>query len=252
MSEYLSPSEPISIESARSRKGGHVGKTEQVYWQLREAIDSGVFAPGQVLPESVLVEHTGASRTPVREALRRLAADQLVEISPRRAPIVTRLSLRQARALFDYRRVLEPAAMRAIVARLSDEPDLGTRFTDIEAEFGKLVDQPYSAEFAERFSELTRAFDDTVIELTPNEYLARAITELRPHVSRLRRIAHGDVGRLAESVREHIEMCRAIAGRDAERAAAACTHHLFHVDQAIFAALLSPSRQSAAQVDIEG
>ncbi|MDR6868787.1 DNA-binding GntR family transcriptional regulator [Microbacterium resistens] len=251
MSEHLPSPEAAPTDLASRREQPHVGKTEQVYRYVREAIEAGTFAPGQALPESVLVEQTGASRTPVREALRRLAADQLVEISPRRAPIVTRLSLRQARSLFDYRRVLEPAAVRSIVARLGEEPALAARFTAIGEGFDGLVDQPYSPAFADRFSELTRSFDETVVELTPNEYLARAIVDLRPHVSRLRRIAHADVGRLAESVREHIEMCRAIVDRDADRAAAVCTHHLFHVDQAIFAALLSSSRQSAAPVDIE-
>ncbi|PPG26796.1 GntR family transcriptional regulator [Pseudoclavibacter sp. RFBG4] len=243
--------QPRSADSSAGAVPEQLAKTERVYRHLREDIENGTFTPGQALPEAMLVEHTGASRTPVREALRRLAVDQLVEIEPRRAPTVTRLSLRSARALFDYRRILEPAAMKAIAARQVKDPALSVRFLDLEAAFAELVDEPYSPEFAARFAELTRKFDDTVVSLTSNDYLARAITELRPHASRLRRIAHADVGRLAESVREHIEMCRAIAQGDGDKAAAACMNHLFHVDQAIFTALLDSTRPDA-MVDIDG
>ncbi|OIH92601.1 hypothetical protein BIU90_10785 [Curtobacterium sp. MCBA15_001] len=240
----------VPASQAVELNGVRMGKTERVYEQLKHDIQNGTFRPGQILPEVMLVEHTGMSRTPVREALRRLAADGLVEIQPRRAPMVTRLSLAGARALFDFRRILEPAAMREVVGRATREPRIGHLFAGIAADFEDLSIQEYSEAFADRFSELTARFDDNVVELTPNEYLSQAIHELRPHTARLRHIAHQDIGRLSESIREHIEMCRAIESGDAERAAAACTHHLFHVDQAIFNALLASSRMDQAIVDL--
>ena len=227
-----------------------LAKTELVYQDLREAIESGEFSPGQSLPEALIVERTGASRTPVREALRRLAAEQLVEIAPRRAPVVSRLSLRQARAIFDYRRLLEPAAIKMVVGRIADEPQVAQRFALILDRFVELVAQPYSAEFAGQFADLTREFDETVIELTPNEYLARGIADLRPLARRLRRMAHADIHRLQESVREHVDMCEAIVDGDAERAMNACQQHLFHVDRAIFTALLKSSSAHAPEVDL--
>jgi DNA-binding transcriptional MocR family regulator len=106
-----------------------VGKTEAVYLRLKTEIENGDFEPGQALTEFMLVEHTGASRTPVREALRRLAAEGLVNIAPRVGATVARISLRTVRELFDYRRVLEPAAIRMVVQEAAQVPGITERFT---------------------------------------------------------------------------------------------------------------------------
>lgn len=223
-----------------------IAKTELVYRDLREAIESGELPPGQPLPEALIVKRTGASRTPVREALRRLAAEQLVEISPRRAPVVSHFTLRQARAIFEYRRLLEPAAIKLIVERLDKEPALSQPFKTLKEQFTELVGEPYSTHFAEDFVASTKKFDELIIELTPNEFLARGIEDLRPQARRLRRMAHADIGRLQEAVGEHVDMCEAIIDGDAERAMNTCKQHLYHVDRAIFSALLN----SSSEVDI--
>ncbi|QHC71842.1 GntR family transcriptional regulator [Rathayibacter sp. VKM Ac-2801] len=233
-----------------STLGSRLGKTEIVYRQIKADIESGVYQPGEQLPEVMLVERTGASRTPVREALRRLAAEQLVDIAPRKAPTVSRLSLKGARALFDYRRLLEPAALREVARRSGQDSTVSAVFLDLTERFEAINGVGYSPDFAAAFAALATEFDDAVVATTPNEYLARAIDELRPHTARLRLIAHADVGRLAESVREHLEMCRAVISGDADRAAVACTQHLFHVDQGIFNTLLSSTRVSSALVDL--
>jgi DNA-binding GntR family transcriptional regulator len=227
-----------------------VGKTEMVYRQIKSDIETGVYQPGEQLAEVMLVERTGASRTPVREALRRLAAEQLVDISPRKAPTVSRLSLKGARALYDYRRLLEPAAMREVALRCVEDRVVAARFSAIAEAFEEINGVEYSAQFATTFRELATRFDDAVVAATPNEYLARAIDELRPHTARIRLVAHADVGRLAESVREHIEICHALVAGDADRAATTCTHHLFHVEQGIFKTLLSSNGAASALVDL--
>lgn len=227
-----------------------LGKTEMVYRQIKADIESGRYQPGEQLPEILLVEHTGASRTPVREALRRLAAEQLVDIEARKAPTVSRLSLKSARALFDYRRLLEPAALREIARISSQNPHVTARFRSLAERFEAINGVDYSPDFASTFSALATEFDDVVVASTPNQYLARAIDELRPHTARLRLIAHADVGRLSESVREHLEMCRAVVTGDADHAAIACTQHLFHVDQGIFNTLLSSHRSNGALIDL--
>jgi DNA-binding GntR family transcriptional regulator len=192
----------------------------------------------------MLVEYTGASRTPVREALRKLAADGLVDIAPRVGATVARISLRSVRELFDYRRVLEPAAIRMVVDEAVANPGITAKFQNIAERFAALDGQPYSEEFAASYRQLADEFDVTLIECTPNFHLARAIRELRPHTARLRRIAHTDQQRLGYAVREHLVMCRAIAAGEADSAAEALRLHLIHVDEAIFKALLSSGREA--------
>lgn len=240
----------LTVVTDAAAGAAKVGKTEMVYRQIKADIESGVYQPGEQLPEVVLVERTGASRTPVREALRRLAAEQLVDIEPRKAPTVSRLSLKGARALFDYRRLLEPAALREVARRSAADRAVTSRFSVLAERFETINGVEYSADFASTFAALATEFDDAVVACTPNEYLARAIDELRPHTARLRLIAHADVGRLSESVREHLEMCHAVIAGDADHAATACTQHLFHVDQGIFHTLLSSHRAGGALIDL--
>lgn len=227
------------------------GKTESVYAQIKSEIEDGTFLPGQTMPETMLVEHTGASRTPVREALRRLAAEGLVEIAPRTPATVARISLRTVRELFDFRRVVEPAAIRAVVGETARNERIAAYFSKLADRFGEISGAEYSAEFAAEFRQLTSEFDTSLIEFTPNAHLRRSIEELRPHTTRLRRIAHTDHGRLGESVEEHIAMCRAIVAGDAIEAGRTLEDHLVHVDRAIFHALLGEQQGvSAGIVDL--
>lgn len=221
-----------------------LGKTEAVYLRLKAEIEDGTFEPGQALTELMLVDYTGASRTPVREALRKLAAEGLVDLAPRVGATVARISLRSVRELFDYRRVLEPAAIRMVVDEAGADPGISARFASIAEGFSALDDQPYSEAFAASYRQLADEFDMALIDCTPNYHLARAIRELRPHTARLRRIAHTDHQRLGLAVKEHLVMCQAIAAGDADSAAEALRLHLVHVDEAIFKALLSSGRET--------
>ena len=193
---------------------------------------------GRTLPEVELVAYTGASRTPVREAVRRLAAEGLIDLEPRRAPTVSRISLRGARALFEFRLMLEPAAIRMVATRSRDADAFRQALTKFLDRFTVLRDSEYSADFQAEFAAVTSEFDELLAAHTPNEYLGRSILELRPHSARLRYIAHGERTRLQESVAEHIRMCRAVLAGDAEGAAAAMTEHLEHVSAAILRRLL--------------
>lgn len=219
--------------------GAWRGKAERAYAQLRHDIETGTLAPGQSLSEVELSAYTGASRTPVREAIRRLAAEGLVDLEPRRAPTVSRISLRSARALFDFRRLIEPEAVRAVAQKAETNAALRDEVLRLIETFKTMRGATYSEQFAEQFRQATGEFDHIVALHTPNTYLARAIADLRPHSARLRYVAHGDRSRLQESVNEHIAMCAAIIGGDPEAAASAMTAHLHHVDQAIFRQLLN-------------
>lgn len=220
-------------------EGAWRGKADRAYAQLRADIETGALAPGQTLSEVELVAYTGASRTPVREAIRRLAAEGLIELAPRRAPTVSRISLRSARALFDFRRLIEPIAIRMVAQKAADNAAVRESFLRVLDAFASIRGANYSAEFAERFRDAAAEFDRLIATHTPNEYLGRSIVDLRPHSARLRYIAHGDVARLQESVQEHMEMCHAVVNGNGAAAAEAMTTHLNHVDQAIFRQLMT-------------
>ncbi|WP_448627847.1 GntR family transcriptional regulator [Geodermatophilus sp. URMC 64] len=214
-------------------------KADLVHRQLKAEIESGALAPGTPLAELTLVERTGASRTPVREALRRLAAEGLVDLAPRQGARVSRVSPQRVRDLFDFRSLLEPEAMRQAAASAAADPALRRELTRLRGEFARIQRRSPSSARSERFYELADRFDWTVIGATRNEHLRRTIGELRPHTARLRNLSHGDPQRIEASVQEHLRMCDALLAGDAEEAAAACREHLAQGVRTIFRTALA-------------
>ena len=89
------------------RSAADLSKADLVHRRLKEEIELGELAPGVPLSELSLVERTGASRTPVREALRRLAAEGLVDLTPRLGARVSRVSAQSVRDLFEFRQLID-------------------------------------------------------------------------------------------------------------------------------------------------
>ncbi|WP_374015584.1 GntR family transcriptional regulator [Phaeobacter sp. A36a-5a] len=103
--------------------------------RMREAIIDGHFAPGERLVERPLCDQLGVSRTVIRETIRYLEAEGLVEIIPNRGPVVARLTWDQARQIYDVRRQLEAAAAAASaeVQRPEFAADLSRALAEVEA-----------------------------------------------------------------------------------------------------------------------
>ena len=209
-------------------------KADLVHRQLREEIELGELAPGTPLSELSLVERTGASRTPVREALRRLAAEGLVDLVPRQGARVSRVSLQNVRDLFDFRCLLEPAAVRQATEAAAADPQLRRDFTAMRTEFARIQRRPASPARSRAFYELADRFDWAVIDASRNVHLRRAIAELRPHTARLRNLSHLDPRRTEVSVGEHLAICDALLAGDADTAAAKIAAHLAESVATIF------------------
>jgi DNA-binding GntR family transcriptional regulator len=209
-------------------------KADLVHRRLKEQIELGELAPGTALSELSLVERTGASRTPVREALRRLAAEGLVDLTPRQGARVSRVSLQTVRDLFDFRAMLEPAAVRQATEAAATDPTLRRSFTAMRSEFARIQKRAPSQARARDFYAVADRFDWAVIGATRNEHLRRTIAELRPHTARLRNLSHVDPERVAVSVAEHLVICDALLRGDADEAAARTADHLVGSLETIF------------------
>jgi DNA-binding GntR family transcriptional regulator len=209
-------------------------KADLVHRRLREEIELGELAPGTPLSELGLVERTGASRTPVREALRRLAAEGLVDLVPRQGARVSRVSLQSVRDLFDFRSLLEPAAMRQATEAAAADAELHRAFAGLRTEFTRIERAVPSPERSRAFYDVADRFDWAIIGATRNEHLRRTIAELRPHTARLRNLSHVDPRRVEVSVGEHLRMCDALLAGDTDAAAVAIADHLAASLQTIF------------------
>ncbi|MCZ2860075.1 GntR family transcriptional regulator [Blastococcus sp. VKM Ac-2987] len=226
-----------------------VSKADLVHRRLKEEIELGELAPGTPLSELALVDRMGASRTPVREALRRLAGEGLVELAPRQGARVSRVSLQSVRDLFDFRALLEPAAIRQATEAAAGAPELRRAFAAMRTGFARLQRRAPSPARSRAFYELADRFDWAVIGATRNEHLRRTIAELRPHTARLRNLSHIDPQRVEVSVVEHLRMCDGLLAGDGDEAAAAVTEHLAQSLRTIFGNL---ARAPGAALDLLG
>ena len=212
------------------------GKTEAVYRQLRAQIESWELGPGARLSEVVIAERLGASRTPVREAIRRLSREGLVRFTPGEVAQVAPISLRGVRVLFEFRMILEPAAVRMVTLDGLSSPALLAPFRQIADELDELatdLDARPRDELANRFYELAERFDQAVITACHNEPLATTIADRRGQTARLRGIAQADPRGLERSLEEHRRMCRAVLDGDPDAAARELAQHLAEVLRAV-------------------
>lgn len=210
--------------------------SDRAYATLLDEIQQGILPPGAVLGEVEQSTRLGVSRTPLREALARLVADGLVVQQSPRMTVVAPIDGDDIRALFEVRRALEEAAVRA-AARSHHRRrfvELAQRFADVDVSSAAARDEYYA---------LIARFDSALDEAHGNDYLAAALRNVRTHLVRVRRLAREHPGRLAASVTEHHLIAQAIADGDADLAAHATHVHLHH---ALSHVIASPRTQQGA------
>lgn len=218
--------------------------SERVYDALRGEIVSWRLAPGTELAEVELAARLGVSRTPVREALGRLAAEGLAVAGRGRTLVVSTLDATDVTHLFELREALETQAARLAARHGAGEPfaALARRFAD--------APRPVGPADEERYYELTAELDSAIDAAMDSPYLARALAGLRSHVARARRLSHDNPDRLAAAAREHALIAEAIADGNETLAAQATAVHLRASLGAILQALAAADATSAADDDV--
>ncbi|MDR5698461.1 GntR family transcriptional regulator [Agromyces aerolatus] len=207
--------------------------SDRAYAALLEDIQSGLLPPGSVIGEVEQAARLGVSRTPLREAIGRLAATGLVVQHSPRVTAVAGIDANDIRALFEVRRALEESA-----ARLAAERGDPVVFSALAAEFSAA---DLAAEHGrDDYFRLIARFDDALDAAVGNAYLATALDTVRAHLVRVRRMARDKPDRLAESVAEHRIIAAAIAAGDGDLAAHA-TH--VHLHNALTGVLVSLEEQ---------
>jgi DNA-binding GntR family transcriptional regulator len=199
-----------------------VRASERAYFALRDDIIEGRLPPGTLLAEVEQAGRLGVSRTPLREALGRLAAEGLTTAAGGRGVVVTGISLADIDELFELRETLEGQA--AALAADRGDPAL---FSGLQRELlaaPALVagDAPALQDYYGLVDRLDNAIDSAVA----NSYLVQAMRGLRVHLVRIRRMAADDPARLTAAAAEHAAIAEAIADRSPRLAQAATTLHL--------------------------
>jgi DNA-binding GntR family transcriptional regulator len=211
----------------------------QTVAKLRDAILSGVFAPGERLVESLLCERMGVSRTSIREALRRLEAERLVTILPNRGPSVAEVTWTEAEQIYEVRALLEGEAA-ALFAKRATAAQL-KQLSDALAEFDRAVklDNPL-----ERLSS-TERFYEVILEGCGNQIIAEILQGLVARITFLRARSMSRPGRSRLSATELRRMLDAVHKRDSKAARKAATEHIVAACSAAREVFENESREAA-------
>jgi GntR family transcriptional regulator, trigonelline degradation regulator len=201
---------------------------QKVVEVLRGAITAGRFAPGERLIERTLCELTGVSRPSVREALRQLESEGLIETQPNRGPTVSRLSRRDAVSLYQMRGALEALAARLFASVASD-----AQIVEL-ASAVSVLQQAYKRRDIEAIVQAKRRFYEVLFEGSGNSMIGPTLNAMNARANQLRRISLSSPKRGPQSMREIRAVLTAIRRRDPE---AAYTASLHHIEQAATAAL---------------
>ncbi len=193
---------------------------EQVAERLRARIYAHDLAPGAWIDEQALAAEYGISRTPLREALKVLAAEGLVLLKPRRGCYVVEPSERDLDEIFPVIALLEGRCAQEAAAKAS-ATDL-RRLAAIHAE----LERHAAANDADRFFEANQAFHDAVQELAGNRWLKQLIADARRVIKLTRRDSLRLEGRLRQSLAEHKGILAALQGRDADQAGRLMHDHI--------------------------
>lgn len=208
---------------------------QQVLEVLRRAILDAHFKPGDRLIERELCELTGVSRTSVREALRHLESEGLVQNIPNKGPSVATVTAAEAQHIYEVREALEGLAGRLFAERATDK-----QVIRLQEALGKLKDAFAGGETRHIVAEAT-AFYDVMLEGCGNDLIRDMIRSLQARVVFLRGTSMSHPGRAPGSFGEMTLIVEAISRRDADATETACKQH---VRQARDAALRMLQRQN--------
>ncbi|WGD31427.1 GntR family transcriptional regulator [Ancylobacter sp. WKF20] len=215
---------PVAGPLSEARK--RVTRAEELRLQLADEITRGRLPPGTALDETVLAARFGVSRTPVREALRELAASGLVDARPHRGAVVARPSLERLQDMFDVMAELE--ALCAGLAALAMTPAERRQLDQLHQSMGDMM---RAGDFP-AYREANEQFHAALYAGSHNDYLVEITVGTRRRLSPFRRAQFHALGRLALSHREHDRVVTAVLRGEREAAAAAMRSHITIVHDA--------------------
>ena len=204
---------------------------EAVCETLRDAIRTGILEPGERLMEVQLAEELGISRTPVREAIRKLEQEGYVIMMPRRGTYVSDISTNDVKEIFEIRSALESLATGLAARRIEPEELETLQNLLIEIE-GYIIENDM-----EKIVETDIKFHGLLYKVSRNERLVSIISNLKEQLARFRTLSMSYPGRLQETLEEHSEMVEAIANGDVSAARDAAEHHMERAEKTLLKAM---------------
>jgi len=216
--------EPITIDNYQPLR-------ETVCEALRDAIRRGVLEQGERLMEVQLAEELGISRTPVREAIRKLEQEGYVIMLPRRGTYVSSLSVHDVKEIFEIRSALESLAISLATMRIEPEELEKLRALLVE------IEGHIKREDIDKIVATDIEFHGLLYQVSRNERLVTIISNLKEQLARFRTLSMSYPGRLQKTLEEHRAMVEAIAAGDLDAARDAAERHMEQAEETLLKAM---------------
>ncbi|MZP29281.1 FCD domain-containing protein [Heliobacterium undosum] len=215
---------PIKLDNYRPLR-------DIVFENLREAIITGVLRPGERLMEIQLAEEMGVSRTPVREAIRKLELEGFVVMVPRKGAYVSNISVKDITDVFELRAALESLAAGLAAQRITE---------DETEQMERLLVKTMSCFEEDNLNDLVETdidFHDMVYRASRNQRLVQIINNLREQLRRFRTTSLSHPGRMREAWEEHRKLVEAIADRNVTLAQSLAWEHIENAENSMLEAM---------------
>ena len=198
-----------------------------VFNTLRQAILTGELKPGERLMEIHLANRLGVSRTPIREAIRKLELEGLVTMVPRKGAEVAQITEKSMNDVLEVRRALDALCAELACDRITDDAleNLGRACDDFEA--------AVKTKDTKKIAQADVALHDIIVRATGNQRLIQLINNLSEQMYRYRFEYIKDASRHETLVEEHRIIYQSIVSKDKETAAAAARTHIDNQEKAI-------------------
>jgi DNA-binding GntR family transcriptional regulator len=200
------------------RLAGSLG--QRVYLTLRHAILSLAYRPGEILRKPEICAELGVSRSPVSDAVARLAAEGLVDVIPQAGTYVARFSMEEIREGAFLREAIEVAAIELVARTITDEQLVILR-RNLVVQAALLADDDFAG-----FYKLDGEMHELLLSFTGYRKLAAVSDTAWAHVNRARQLVLPVPGRVAATLAEHRAILAALEARDPDAARSAIRSHL--------------------------
>ena len=206
------------VAKPAAHQGGRGSQAGLAYQKLRDALRSGVLKPGDRIIEASIADQLSISRTPVRDAIRRLESEGLLDYEPRAGLIVTKLDRRAVGELYEMREVLEGTAARLFTRHASD----------LEVEhLLELVEQERQLQGrSEELAQHNHHFHVQIHRGAHNRFLEKALQAVNSSLWLLGQSQMFLPHRAKTALAEHTELAKAIEKRDADLAESLSRRHV--------------------------
>ena len=205
----------------------HKPLRDLVYDELKMKIMMGAISPGTRMMEVELAEEMGVSRTPVREAIRKLEKEGLISIEPRRGAYASSLSSQDMVDILEVRQTMEGLAADLATTRFSDEQKKELQ------RVSESFDEAVELGDMQQMIALDTLFHHLIVEGTGNKLLTVMVGQLQDMVLRFRYLYYDDFRRAEKMPGEHKEILEAILGGDPIKAKNAADNHIDGLKQMV-------------------